>query len=116
VRNHVGRGRPAPLPVWGFEIDEQHADLGVPEQVTHRIEHAVAVVARKCDGLTVENANEPRIAALLGDSGSTLVIYGRHMSRLSMNALCSLGISVSTTRDSTLSASRRVPKRSCNER
>ena len=29
------------------------------------------------DGLTVENANEPRIAALVGDSGSTLVIYGR---------------------------------------
>jgi hypothetical protein len=53
-----------PEPVWLFEIDEQHADLGVPEQVTHRIEHAVAVVARKCDGLTVENANEPRIAAL----------------------------------------------------
>jgi hypothetical protein len=54
-----------------------HADLGVPEQVTHRIEHAVAIVARNCDGLTVENANEPRIAAPVGDSGSTLVIYGR---------------------------------------
>src|SRR5262249_35889142 len=33
-----------------------------------------------------------------------------------MNALCSGGISVSTTRVSTLSASRRVSKRSCNER
>jgi hypothetical protein len=32
---------------------------------------------RKCDGLTVEDPNEPRIAALVGDSGSTLVIYGR---------------------------------------
>ena len=66
-----------PQPVWLFEIDEQHADLEVPEQVTHRIEHAVAIIARKCDGLTVENANEPWIAALVGDSGSTLVIYGR---------------------------------------
>src|SRR5262245_52868032 len=40
----------------------------------------------------------------------------KNISRLSMNALCSGGISVSTTRVSTLSASRRVSKRSCNER
>jgi hypothetical protein len=24
-------------PVWLFKIDEQHADLGVPEQITHGI-------------------------------------------------------------------------------
>src|SRR5262249_37905488 len=40
----------------------------------------------------------------------------KNMSRLSINALCSDGISVSTTRASTLSASRRVSKRSCSER
>jgi hypothetical protein len=40
----------------------------------------------------------------------------QNMSRLSMNALCSCGISLSTTCVSTLSASHRVSKRSCNER
>src|SRR6516165_1000168 len=40
----------------------------------------------------------------------------KNMSRLSMNALCSGEISARTKRASTLSASRRVSKRSCNER
>ena len=52
-------------PVWLFEIDEQHADLRVPEQITHGIEHAVAVVTRKRNRLAVEDANEPRIATLV---------------------------------------------------
>jgi hypothetical protein len=62
--------------VWLFEIDEQHAHLGVPDQVTHRIEHAVAVIAGKREGLAAEDANESWIAALVGDSRSSLVIYG----------------------------------------
>jgi replicative DNA helicase len=44
-------------PVRLLEVDEQHSDLAVSEQVTHRIEHAVAIVAGKGDGLAVENAN-----------------------------------------------------------
>src|SRR5215472_12458770 len=44
------------------------------------------------------------------------MVERKNMSRLSMNALCSGGISVSTMRASVLSASRRVSKRSCNER
>jgi hypothetical protein len=69
-------------PVWLFEIDEQHADLRVPEQVTHGIKHAVAVVAGKRNSLAVEDANEPRIATLLRDRGSALVIYGRQKEHL----------------------------------
>ena len=33
VRNHVGRGRPAPEPVWGFEIDEQMPTWGFPSKL-----------------------------------------------------------------------------------
>ena len=68
--------------MWLFEIDEQHADMRVPEQITHGIEHAVAVVAGKRNSLAVEDANEPRIATLVGDSRSSLVIYGRQKEHL----------------------------------
>jgi len=63
-------------PVWLFAIDEQHADLRVPEQVTHGIKHAVAVVAGKRNSLAVEDANEPRIATRISDRVSALVTYG----------------------------------------
>jgi hypothetical protein len=46
--------------------------LWVPEQVTHGIEHAVAVVAGKRDSLAVEDANEPRIARVSGTYGQRL--------------------------------------------
>src|SRR6516165_8794364 len=44
------------------------------------------------------------------------MVERKNMSRLSINALCSGGISESTRRASVLSASRRVSKRSCSER
>src|SRR6266404_3740391 len=60
-----------------LEIDEQHANLAIPHQVAHRIEHAVAVVAGKRDRLIVKNANKPWVAALIGHSRSALVIDSR---------------------------------------
>jgi hypothetical protein len=41
-------------------------------------EHAVAVVTRKGDGLSIDNANKPRITALIGHGWSALMINGRH--------------------------------------
>src|SRR5689334_22840059 len=60
-----------------IEIDEQHANLAIPHEVAHGIEHAVAVVAGKRDRLVVKNANKPWVAALVGHCGSALVIDGR---------------------------------------
>jgi hypothetical protein len=54
-----------PQPVRLFEINEQHADVLISEQVAHRIEHAVAVIAGKSDGLAVEDADEAQIATLI---------------------------------------------------
>jgi hypothetical protein len=64
-------------PVWLFEIDEQHADLRVPQQITHGIKHPVAVVTGKRNSPAIQDANEPRIATLVRDGGPALVIYGR---------------------------------------
>src|SRR5262245_27474802 len=60
-----------------LEIDEQHANLAIPHQIAHGIEHAVAVVAGKRDRLIVNNANKPRVAALVRHSWSALVIDSR---------------------------------------
>src|SRR6516225_5435897 len=63
--------------MWLLEVDEQHADVVVSKQITHRIKHAVAIVAGKRDGFAVDYANESWIAALVRDSRPALVIDGR---------------------------------------
>src|SRR5690242_1306112 len=48
-----------------LETNEQHADMPIPEQIAHRIKHAVAVITGKGDGLRVDRADESRVAALI---------------------------------------------------
>jgi len=60
-----------------LKVDKEHADLLIPEQVTHRIEHAVAIVTGKDDRLVIDNTNKAGIAALIGHCWSTLMINGR---------------------------------------
>jgi hypothetical protein len=60
-----------------LKVDKEHADLRISKQITHRIEHAVTIVTRKDDGLTIDNANKPGIAALLGHGWSALMINAR---------------------------------------
>jgi len=47
-----------------FEVDEQHTDFAVFQDVAHRQEHAVTVVARECDRPLVEYLDEPGRSAL----------------------------------------------------
>ena len=47
------------------EVDEQHPDVRVLEQVAHRQVHAVAVVVRERDRVLVEHADEAGVAALV---------------------------------------------------
>jgi hypothetical protein len=42
-----------------LKVDKEHADLRISKQITHRIEHAVTIVTRKDDGLTIDNTNKP---------------------------------------------------------
>ncbi len=49
----------------GNEVDEQHPDVRVREQVSHRQVHPIAVVVRKRDRAFVEHSHETRIAALV---------------------------------------------------
>ena len=65
-----------------LKVDKEHADLRISKQVTHRIEHAVTVVTRKGDDLTIDNTNKPGIAALIGHGWSALMINGRQKERV----------------------------------
>src|SRR5262249_45872258 len=47
---------------------------GVPHEIAHGIEHAVAVVTGERDGLGIEHADEARVAALVRHRRSALVI------------------------------------------
>ena len=48
-----------------FEVDEQHADVGVGADVPEREEHPVAVVHRERDRPFVDHTHEARVAALV---------------------------------------------------
>ena len=48
-----------------LEVDEQQPDLGIHEHVAEAAEHPVAVVARECQGLVVDDPHEPGLASLV---------------------------------------------------
>src|SRR5262249_9470508 len=82
------------------------------------IEHTVAIVAGKRNGFAVEDAHKSRIAALVGDSWSTLMIDGRQKEHIAAFDECLV-----LRRDFgehyarfDIVSNRRVSKRSCNER
>ena len=79
-----------PHPLLALEVDEQQAHLRVREQVPHREEHAVAVVAGESDRVLVEHLDEARIAALVRALRRPVLVRGReeeHVARLDEGAV-----------------------------
>ena len=79
-----------PHPLLPLEVDEQQAHLRVRQQVPHREEHAVAVVAGERDRVLVEHLDEARIAALVRALRRPVLVRGReeeHVARLDERAV-----------------------------
>ena len=72
-----GGGAIDPHPVRLGEVDEQHPDAGVHDDVAEAAEHAVAVVARERDRLRVEDRHETRSPALVRAVGPAVLVRRR---------------------------------------
>jgi hypothetical protein len=57
-----------------LEIDEQHPDLLVADDITHRQEHAVAIVAREHDSLRIHHPDEAGRAPFVRAGGITTMV------------------------------------------
>ena len=59
-----------------YEIDEQQADVALPDDVAHRVEHAVAVEAGERQRLLVDDLDQPDWSTLVGDGGAAFLVDG----------------------------------------
>src|SRR3990170_4227841 len=61
-------------PLWALKVDKQHPDVRVHHEVSETLEHAVAIVARKCERLCVQYPDKSRQAPLVGAVGPPLCV------------------------------------------